>query len=182
MGIKSNKNNHFIIQNLMNHSLNKPVSATFPDYIYDQFSCFAFNKKQIILDLWNLNYGDEKMNNLILSSLILDKRRYKDQKKREETDVSNLIRSELLSIFPNIETLIIWAVYDTHSWSFSLIGLLSLISESKLSQIIIKARRNEYSSIWTQTLWNSEQQILRKAYSAKKFSISSNDHMGSDGD
>merc|ERR1712228_460006 len=175
--IKSNKKIHFIIENLMNHNLNKPVSATFPAYIYEQFSCFALNKKQIILDLVCLSYGDAKMNNLILSSL--KRRQYNKEKKREDTDVSNLIRSEFLSIFSNIQTLTIWAAYNTFSWSFSLIGLLSLISESDLSQIIIKAIRfNEDSPIWTQTLWNSEEESLKKMYSAKQFRISSSDNMG----
>merc|ERR1712228_708533 len=176
--IKSNKKNHFIIDHLMNHSLNKPVSATFPAHIYEQFSCFAINKKQIILDLDCLSNGDEKMNDLILSSL---ERRYNEEKKREDTDVRNLIRSELLSIFPNVQTLIIITTgYDgSDLWSFSLIGLLSLISESDLSQIIIKTvKRN--NTTWTQKLWNSEEKSLKKMYSAKKFVISASDNMGTD--
>merc|ERR1712228_340360 len=125
------------------------------------------------------NEGDEKMNNLILSSL--DTRRYQDEKKREDTNFSNLIRSEFLSIFRRIQTLIIWAAYKDASWSFSLNGLLSLISESNLSQIIIKARNSDDSPTWTRTLWNTEEEILKIEYSAKQFSISSSDKMGSDG-
>ena len=57
--------------------------------------------------------------------------------------------------------------------------ILSLISESNLTQIIIIAgKKSDDSPTWTQTLWNSEKEFLKKKYSDKKFSIAASDNMG----
>merc|ERR1712228_165063 len=72
-GIKTNKNDFFIIEALMNHSLKKQTNVTLPSFICDCFQAFTQNKKQIIFDLHYLNRdGDKRINNLLFHSL--DKR------------------------------------------------------------------------------------------------------------
>merc|ERR1712228_669836 len=62
-GIKQNKINCFYVENLMNLCLKKETKASFPPFIIECFDAFIQNKKQIILNLHLLYYGDERMNN-----------------------------------------------------------------------------------------------------------------------
>ena len=101
------------------------------------------------------------------------------RKEEGDTDNSNLFRAELLSLFPNAESLTIWAQCFAYSFSFSLMGLLSLIAESSLLYIVIKAD-NRYGSAWTQSLWDQDEKQMQSAYSANGFSISAKDKMGKD--
>merc|ERR1712228_1051727 len=92
-GVKTNKNDFFIIEALMNQSLKKQTNVTLPSFICDCFQAFTQNKKQIIFDLYYLNnYGDKRINNLLFHSL--DKRdvRYNKEIKREDDDQNNLVR------------------------------------------------------------------------------------------
>merc|ERR1712228_393538 len=123
---KSNKNDFLIIEALTNQSLKKQTNVTLPSFICDCFQAFTQNKKQIILNLSYLyEYGDKRINNLLFHSL--DKREaWKGEEiKRNDDDQSNLIRSELLSLFPNTKTLIIESSSfgGSYSFSFSLMGL-----------------------------------------------------------
>merc|ERR1712228_610173 len=172
-GVKTNKNDFFIIEALMNQSLKKQTNVTLPSFICDCFQAFTQNKKQIIFDLYYLNnYGDKRINNLLFHSL--DKRdvRYNKEIKREDDDQNNLVRLKLLSLFPNIKTLIIQStdVNGVYSFSFSLMALLNVISQSNVNQIIIKSK--EYTGYnWVKSLWKSDEQILKKEYAAKGYEI-----------
>merc|ERR1712157_43264 len=103
---KINDNDIIIIQNLMNDFLGKPTTETFDDYIYSTFKCFAQHKKQIVLDLFELNnYADTKMRDLIMYPL--DEVRLIKGEKKEKRDIGdfvNLFRSEILRIFKNTKT------------------------------------------------------------------------------
>merc|ERR1712228_748649 len=115
------------------------------------------NKKQIILNLYNLNkYGDKRKNEI----------------KRKNDDQSNLIFLELLSLFPNIKTLTIQSTdndgYD--SFSFSLIALLNVICQSNLNEIIVKSKYC-FEGNWINNLWQTDEQILKKEYAAKNYEI-----------
>merc|ERR1712228_140144 len=106
VNIKANKNDFFIIEALMNERLKKQTNVTLPPFICDCFEAFTQNKKQIIIDLNSLNeFGDKRINNLLFYAL--DQRKSHLEIKREDVDQTNLICSELLSLFPNIKTLII---------------------------------------------------------------------------
>merc|ERR1712228_821348 len=173
--IKTNKNDFFIIEALMNQSLKKQTNVTLPSFICDCFQAFTQNKKQIILNLYYLNeYCDERINDLLFYSL--DKRSYNEEIKREDVDQDNLIRLDMLSLFPNIKTLIIQSTdYDgEHSFSFSLMALLNVISQCYVNEIIIKSKEsydgyNYYN--WIKSLWSSDEQILKKEYAAKGYEI-----------
>merc|ERR1712228_360626 len=169
--IKKNKNDFLIIQALMNQSLRKQTNVVLPSFICDCFQAFTQNKKQIIFDLYRLNdYGDKRINDLLFYSL--DGRDHNKEIKRNDDDQTNLIRLELLSLFPNIKTLIIQSTSSTglFSFSFSLMALLNVISQCNVNQIIIKSV--EYDGYnWIKNLWKSDEQILKKEYAAKGYEI-----------
>merc|ERR1712228_604067 len=137
--IKTNKNDFLIIQALINQSLKKDTNVILPPFICDCFEAFTQNKKQINLNVLYLEeYGDKRFNDLLFHSL--HKVEYKKEFPRNDDDPRNLVRSEMLSIFPNVETLIIQSTgnngYD--SFSFSLMALLShVLNQCNLNQIII---------------------------------------------
>merc|ERR1712228_797830 len=166
-----NKNDFFIIEALMNQSLKKQTNVTLPSFICDCFQAFTQNKKQIILNLRQLNeYGDTRINNLLFHSL--DERKYDQEIKRNDDDQSNLIRLELLFLFSNIKSLIIQSSGDLgySSFSFSLMALLNVITQCNLNEIIIKSKEwRAYN--WIKTLWSSDEQILKKEYAAKGYEV-----------
>merc|ERR1712228_1125240 len=194
--IKKNKNDFFIIEALMNQSLNKQTNVTLPSFICDCFHAFTQNKKQIIFDLENLNdNGDKRINDLVFHSLDQGRYYYKESKRK---DKNNLIRLELLPLFPNIKTLIIQSTnHDGHNcFSFSLMGLLNVISQSNVNQIFIKSieyvdheritriaignesrrgsrgyvdRERRYN--WIKEAWEWNEKRLKKDYAAKGFQI-----------
>ena len=173
---KENKNDFVIIEALMNQSLKKQTNVTLPSFICDCFQAFTQNKKQIIFNLgfWD-KYGDTKINDLLFHSL--DKSGYNEDIKRNDEDQSNLVRSELFSLFPNVKTLIIQSTdyvetFTEQYYSFSLIALLNVICQSNLNEIIISSRATlSGKKTWIKTLWNSDEKLLKKEYAAKGYEI-----------
>merc|ERR1712228_386162 len=94
---------------------------------------------------------------------------------REEKEFMNLFRPELLSLFPNAESMIIRSVI--YSFSMSMTNLLALISTSNLKKVIIKTMKKEGNN-WIETLWNLEKDILTKQYAEKDYNISVVDEDG----
>jgi len=159
-----------IISNLLNNILGKPTTETFDEYIYSTFQCFCQHKKQIILDLFQLDrYADKRMTDLIMNSL--DKRDPYKEKKRDNGDLSNMFHKELLGIFKNIKSLIIITTSSRGVASYSL-SLLSLIdSISFLDKVIIKAVSYGWSN-WIYSLWSSSSETIKREYDAKGYTIS----------
>merc|ERR1712232_481986 len=110
------------------------------------------------------SFGDADINNLIVHSL--DCRHASKEIKRSDDDLSNVIRSEIFSLFTNAKTLIIDTTYFDDSFSFSLMALLNVIVGSNLDQIIIKSTEYDdddsddedatgLSYCWLKSVWNS---------------------------
>merc|ERR1712228_629678 len=155
------KSDVFILEKLINKQID--------GYIYDNLNTFIQNKKEIILDLYWLN--DDSVNDTIRNLLFYPLEKMKSGKgsKRKKKDFTNLFRSELLSLFPNAESMIIQSVI--RSFSMSMTNLLSLISSSNLKKIIIKTLKNKGKN-WIETLWKSEERKLIKQYTANDYCIS----------
>ena len=172
-GIKINVTDILIIKHLINDTLNRaPTTTTLDKYVYATFAAFTQHKKICILDLPQLyDSADQRMRQLIVYPM--DQREYNKGNKRDDKDFSNLFRSEIFGIFKNIKTLIIITTNDTgfRSYSLSMTTLLSLISSSSLDQIIIKSVEY-YGSNWINKLWRSDDEIMKKEYAAKHYSIS----------
>merc|ERR1712228_465934 len=138
-------------------SLKKQTNVILPSFICDCFQAFTQNKKQIIIDLYQLyNNGDKRINDLLFHSL--DKRDYDKESKRNDDDENNLVRFEMLSLFPNIKTLTIQSTNDIgyYSFSFSLMALLNAIFQSNLNEIIIKSEESWNGYNWIKSLWSSD--------------------------
>merc|ERR1712228_1167457 len=126
-GIKQNKVNRFYVSNLMNLCLKKETKALFPPFIIECFDAFIQNKKQIIFNLYYLyDDGDKRMNNLLFHSL--EQRWYNKEIERRVNDLSNMMKSEIFSLFKNAETLIVQSTSHrgSYSYSFSLMALLNV--------------------------------------------------------
>merc|ERR1712228_582533 len=147
--VKKHKNDFFIIEALMNHSLKKETNVTLPPFICDCFQAFTQNKKEMIFRFNYLHeFGDKRIKNLLFHSL--DQRRFDKEFKRNDVDQNNLIRLEMLSLFPNIKTLIIHSTNwnGSDSFSFSLMALLNVISQCNVNQIVIKSETTLSGSNW----------------------------------
>eukprot|EP01084_Bolivina_argentea_P152417 265898_1 len=94
----------------------------------------------------------------------MDEDKYKY--KRESNDFSNLLRVQMFSIFPNVNTLIINDFAG--EYSLSMINLLSLIEFGSLDKVIVKGKRNK----WINSLWISDSKRLKEEYSLKHYNIS----------
>eukprot|EP01084_Bolivina_argentea_P074381 134930_1 len=104
---------------------------------------------------------------------------------RVDNDVSNLFKSELLSIFKNVKIIIIKTTNNSASvcYTLSVICLLSLIESTSLDKIIIKAvtkKIDGYNCIdtkkidgynWIESLWNVNKEIITNKYHIKKYNI-----------
>merc|ERR1711933_164998 len=120
-----------IINELFNNILGKSRTKTFDEYIYSTFHSFCQHKKQIILDLYQLdNFADEKVTDFIMNSLDGVNIKYDEEKKRYDGDLSNIFRKDILGIFKNIKSLIIITTSETgySSYSLSLLSLIDSIS------------------------------------------------------
>merc|ERR1712228_914575 len=153
----------------MNESLKKQTNVTLPSFICDCFQAFTQNKKQIIFDLfYSHKWGDKRINNLLFHSLNQRNHDRYQESKRKDDDKNNLIRSELLSLFPNIKTLIIQSTSGSgsHSFSFSLMALLNVIwqiCQCNVNRVVIKS--TEYLGYnWIKSLWKSDEEMLKKEY------------------
>merc|ERR1712228_809790 len=176
-----NKINRFYVANLMNLCLKKETKASFPPFIIECFDAFIRNKKQIIFNLIDLcRDGDKRMNHLLFLSL--EQRCYDEEIQRKDDDKNNMMKSEIFSLFQNVQTLIIQSTnnyggYD--SYSFSLMALLNAISQSNLNQIIIKSKEyNGYN--WIKSVWKSDERIFKKEYAAKGYKITMIEEKGKD--
>ena len=172
---KINNNDIIIIQNLMNDFLGKPTTETFDDYIYSTFKCFAQHKKQIVLDLHQLNnWADKKMTDLIMYPLDkVNLHKGEKEKKRDICDFVNLFRSEILRIFKNTKTVIIISTERDGWWSYSLSLslLLSIIEPTSLNKVIVKAVTYKGNN-WIHSLWTSSSEIIKQEYDGKSYDIS----------
>jgi len=170
-----------IIGNLINNILGKPTTETFDEYIYSTFQCFCQHKKQIILDLYQLDKcADKKMSHFKMTDLIMNSLNVRpsyEEKKRDIGDLSNIFRKELLDIFKNVKSIIIITThpFGNTSYSLSLSVLLSLIdSISFLDKVIVKAvsyKKNKDNN-WIYSLWSSSSETIKPEYDAKNYTIS----------
>merc|ERR1712228_217295 len=97
----------------------------------------------------------------------------KNNEEIKEVDaLNNMVRFELFSLFPNVQTLTIQMQnHGFDSYSFSLLTFLNVISQSNLHQIIIN-NTEHYHYNWMETVWKSDEEILKKEYAANNFKIS----------
>ena len=162
------------IKALIDFSLGRSNKPKFDPYIIDSFHSLRQHKRQLIFDLTKLSRIDGNIRNLVLYSC--EERDTEEDSTREFPDVTNLFRADLLSIFPNVEQVIIQTSGSTSSYSLSMGNLLSIISSSSLNKIIVDSDCAHHGLIqygtWINTLWQSESAILKKAFAIKGFTIS----------
>ena len=140
-----------------------------PQYILNCFQSFCANKKQISLDMALLHQdGNENINNLIFYSLV--KRVWNKEFKPNDDDLSNVVHSDLLALFPNVTSLTI-DTWRGFIFRFSLMALLNVIFGTNLKEIIIKSEETRYGFCWIKSIWNSDKEILKKEYAAKGYEI-----------
>merc|ERR1712228_862872 len=79
---------------------------------------------------------------------------------------------EIFSLFPNIKSIIIQSTSNSgsHSFSFSLMALLNVIPQCNVNEIIIKSKECDGCN-WIKSLWQTDEEILKKEYAAKGYEI-----------
>ena len=161
-----NNNNQIIEQN------------EFDGYIKSSFECFIRNKVNIAINYSNLNLcRNERMVHLIMHQL----EESKDYKvMRDENDLINLFKSELLFVFKNVK---IMTLITYKARPLSMLGLLNIIKNSLLQKIFILSAGNDpddemYSS-WQSYLWKSSSLELIAKYKTFGYNISLEYEIGS---
>merc|ERR1712176_1532497 len=141
--------------------MGKQTNVKLPQFIIDCFKAFTMNKKQIHLNMSELHHhGNKNINNLIFYSLV--KIALKKVFKPNDDDLSNLVHSDLFALFPNVTSLTI-ETCDGFYFCFSLGALLNVIFATNLDEIIIKSSL-WHGDCWIKSIWNSDQEILKKEY------------------
>ena len=156
------------VQALMNLGLKKEQKVNFPRFICDCFEAFTKSKKQISLDMDRLyTHVDKRFNDLLFYSIDRDNNK---EIKRNDDDLCNVIRPQILYHFPNVKSLIILSTSRRYSFSFSLIAFLSVINGTSLDEIIIESQEN-HGYNWIKNWWQSDEELLKKAYAAANYQI-----------
>ena len=172
--VKAKKYYFDILKALIDFSLDPSNKPKFDPYIIDSFHSLRQHKRQMVFDLDELSHVDKNIRNLVLHSC--EMRKPSNESKREGDDFTNLFREELLSIFPNVEQVIIRTTYKDHSYSLSMSNLLSIISSSSLNRVVVDSQHEFYDfeqqgPVWTNTLWRTEPEKLTQEFASNGFGI-----------
>eukprot|EP00488_Nonionellina_sp_1-RS-2012_P000864 TRINITY_DN1385_c0_g1_i2.p1 TRINITY_DN1385_c0_g1~~TRINITY_DN1385_c0_g1_i2.p1 ORF type:complete len:228 (+),score=63.88 TRINITY_DN1385_c0_g1_i2:178-861(+) len=162
----------FILSNFMNKLLNKnnEITKTFDNYLEETFAAFVLNKTHIVLQLLSLHtLEDSGIRDLLMNAM--EERAYAEEKRRENKDITNLFKAELLEIFKNVKNIIINTGYEYEyaSFSFSMFGLLSLIDSGSVEHVVVKV---DGRGNWIQDIWSSLSNELIQAYQERNYKIS----------
>ena len=175
--VKAKKYYFDFMKALIDFSLGRSNKPKFDPYIIDSFQSLRQHKRQLVFDLWQLSQVDENIRNLVLHScesiVMFDSNKFE----REFDDFTNLFKAELLSIFPNIEQVIIRTagVDGQSSYPLSMSNLLSIISSSSLNKIVVDSWCDFLfgeQGTWINTLWQSGQAHLENKFASSGFTIS----------
>ena len=142
-------------------------------YIISSFKTFIQSKSEICLHLGFLQQCVEELVLLIMHSL--DKMDRRDNshkriiKKRQETDFSNLCRSELFEVFTNAKRLVIRTGLR-NQYTFSFLALLSLIKFGDLDKVIVIG--GNWLDWNSQRHWKQETKyVIQQRYIEAKYNI-----------
>eukprot|EP01083_Nonionella_stella_P046156 123573_1 len=163
----------FIIESLMNDLLNtKETKKQFDDYIHSTFDAFTRSKKQIVLNLDQLNeYANKKVLDLFLNTLDQRDVRKEEEMKRECDDLRNLWKPQIFEIFKNVKSVVVMTTYDSVSYSISMDALLSLIKLASLDNVTLKARAYKDNKTWIEDVWCNASETLIKQYGDANYNI-----------
>eukprot|EP00488_Nonionellina_sp_1-RS-2012_P000863 TRINITY_DN1385_c0_g1_i1.p1 TRINITY_DN1385_c0_g1~~TRINITY_DN1385_c0_g1_i1.p1 ORF type:complete len:209 (+),score=59.83 TRINITY_DN1385_c0_g1_i1:236-862(+) len=170
--LKVSADDVFILSNFMNKLLNKnnEITKTFDNYLEETFAAFVLNKTHIVLQLLSLHtLEDSGIRDLLMNAM--EERAYAEEKRRENKDITNLFKAELLEIFKNVKNIIINTGYEYEyaSFSFSMFGLLSLIDSGSVEHVVVKV---DGRGNWIQDIWSSLSNELIQAYQERNYKIS----------
>ena len=165
--------NHNISQNISTNT--KKLQFTNTKIIKDTiinskyYVLVQVNKNKLFDENKNiLLNSDKNINNLLFYSLI--ERDEETEFKPNDDDLSNVVHSDLLALFPNVTSLTI-DTYVGFKFCFSLIALLNVIFGTNLNEIIITSTDYYGHCCWTKSIWNSDKEILEQKYAEKGFRI-----------
>eukprot|EP01083_Nonionella_stella_P098876 278119_1 len=173
-GMKVTEDDVFNIDCLINGILNAHgTEKRVDDYIYSTFDAFRNAKKQIVLNLSQLNtWANKKVTDFFMHTV--DKRdlRKEEESKRECNDLNNLCKAEIFEIFKNVKRIVIVTTdWNCYSYSISMAGLLSLINSVSLDKVILKAVAWKDNKTWIETLWCNTSETLTKQYGDVNYNI-----------
>ena len=162
--LKPGKNAKEVIEHLFKWKLGQNPEPKMDNYLYETFEAFVRNKEHIMIDIEYLSYAKESMYKLIMHSI------EKENKVKDDSDGTNLIRDELATIFQKAKTVHIDAGSACDQCSFSLIGFLSVLQTSKWKKVTIKGK-------WISDLWKSSKRVsIEKQFGQKNYRTAYDQH------
>lgn len=171
-GIKVSSTDFDIMRELINPEVS---SEPLHPYVVSTFEGYRKKKIQIVIHLMFLIDEFENMCNLIIE-LGLEPKKTKDINDYTASSRSNLISSNIFSVFPNITQIKIDTTCDKgRSYGFNLLLFLEIILLSPSWTIIkIQIRRDHgYYETWISSLWSSPSlsSEIQSAYNRKQLKI-----------
>eukprot|EP01084_Bolivina_argentea_P208979 356090_1 len=129
---------HFrILDRLISNKLNETITFQFHQYIVDIFDLFLLTKTQVTFHMSSICDFDKKLKGF--SGLFFDRLVKNENKEYVDIDQSsNILKGEILSIFPNLS--LVYIVLS-HAYKFHLSSFLSSINSCK-SSIKFKIRND----------------------------------------
>ena len=139
---------------LFNYVLNNKLEKIYNQYIYNTFDCFRRNKKELIIDLWDLGVHckDQELSSLILCQL---NEKHKKQQIADD-EISYCLHSRLFYIFPNVVKVVIERSHKYFN-RLSLFGLISVIQNTNVREVRIGAHNGwmQDDQSWIDVLYGS---------------------------
>ena len=134
-----------ILSELMSPS--KPY--IFHPYLYETFQCFARHKKEIRINLYNIDKHvlDKQLKELLFSSLVWANADYLGHRSikgwiYDDTNQENLIRPKIFGVFQHVEHLYMNVLSDFKQYPFSLARFLRIIRITDISKITLDMGQN----------------------------------------
>ena len=144
------------------------------NFVLCTFQCFVENKKEIKLDESFLVTTNNKIRDTIMYGMVEYKSEIRKFTKLKETDLTNLFRPELFTIFSQAKSLILKVRTGLTYHPFSFSALLKVIKMCNLEKVVIEVvqqfSRGTYDC-WIQQLWEKSGKELKAIYQAENYSI-----------
>merc|ERR1712228_299562 len=154
--LKISKSGKALIEHLFRYKTGQSkMKKEMDTYLYELFEGYIQNKEHIMINLYFLEYAEKFMYDLIAHSI------EEDNELEDDDDKTNLIRQVLADVFRDSKTVHIDG--ESSSYSFSLIGFLSVLQTSQWQKVTI-------SGEWISDLWQSpkcKQKLLQSSSSGK---------------
>eukprot|EP01084_Bolivina_argentea_P112299 200295_1 len=164
-----------IMKELIKSELKQYRTMDIAKYVLDSFHLLCEQKKCIIIHLEYIDKYFEKMNGLIMESIVTDDKLDGSNKYSKR----NICQTTTMQLFPNMEKLIIYTKTTetaSKSYSLSLKNLIPLFEESQVDSLVVIVKglwKESYykEQSWIDEYWRNNAKNIEKLYQENQLCI-----------